>query len=302
MTVTSLDAPADREHGTRACYLRGCRRKPCMAAHYAYLVRRQGAIIRGQWEPFTDAEPIRQHVAALTAAGLTEANLASEARISRGQMQHLMHGSDGSPPARRMRREAAAKILAVRPLALAAPGAGELDATGTRRRIRALIACGWPQGWLAAELGIKPPNISAMLRGARGQARGRASTAAAVRDLYDRLWNTEPPQSTPRQRAAVRQALRIAAERGWPRPGGWDDDEIDNPAAAPADGWQRTERTTWRTADLAEDAGELLRFGYGPDDEHVRDHVAERLGVTRDALDAALARVKRSEQQQEGAA
>jgi AraC-like DNA-binding protein len=286
------------KHGTRARYMRGCRCGPCSGAHYRYLVSRQRSVMRGTWEPFADAAPVREHVAALTAAGLTEANVASEAGVSRGQMEHLMHGSNGSAPGRRIRHDAAARILAVRPLAAVTPGAGEIDATGTRRRIRALVACGWPQGWLAAQLGVKPPNISAMLRGARGQARVRATTAAAVRELYARLWDVPPPQSTPRERAICARARAMAAERGWAPPAGWDEGVIDDPAGRPADGWQRPARTRWRTADLAEEAGELLRFAHGPDEEHVREHIAERLGVTKVALDAALARARRTGQRE----
>ena len=63
----------------------------------------------------------------------------------------------------------------------------------------------------------------------------------------------------------------------------WDDDEIDDPDAEPADGWQRT-RSTWRSADLAGDALELLGRHY------TRRQVAERLGVTVAAIDKALER------------
>jgi hypothetical protein len=222
--------PASPAHGTRACYLKGCRRPECRAAAYAAKISRERAIVRGDWAPFTDAGPVREHVAALIAAGLTEKNVADLAGVAPGCMFHLLHGS----PARRVRRETARAILAVAPPAVALPAAGEIDATGTRRRVQALVACGWPQAWLARELGVKPANLSAMMRGFRGQSLVRASTAAAVRALYDRLWDVPPPQNTPRAVADVGRARALAAAKGWVPPLGWDDDKIDDPSARPA--------------------------------------------------------------------
>jgi hypothetical protein len=93
-----------------------------------------------------------------------------------------------------------------------------VDATGTRRRLQALIAIGWPRRALAERLGTRPANI---LR----QRRVRAGTARRVARVYDQLSMTPGPD--PRCAEAARR-------RGWAPPLAWDDDQIDDPRAQPA--------------------------------------------------------------------
>jgi hypothetical protein len=96
-----------------------------------------------------------------------------------------------------------------------------VDATGTRRRLQALAAIGWPPRALAERLGIQPDNI---LR----RHRVRVGTARLVAAVYDQLSMTPGPDT--RSAAAARR-------RGWAPPLAWDDDSIDDPAARPhADG------------------------------------------------------------------
>jgi hypothetical protein len=272
-----------RLHGTRACYLAGCDRPECARAHYAYGIARQRAIINGEWQPWTDAGPAREHVARLVAAGLTETNIARLAGVRQGTVYRLLPGCKGNPPSRRIRPEASEAILAVRP---DVPAAGTVDATGTRRRLQALVACGWTQSQLSAELGVKPTNLSAMLRGFRGQKTVLASTAIAVRGLYSRLWNVPPPVSTNREDAQVKAAMRMADARNWPPPLAWDDDAIDDPRACPAEGWKRGRPLTGD--ELAAEAAEAIAW------EGSRAAAALRLGVKKDTLDARLARAQRA--------
>jgi hypothetical protein len=237
----------ERDHGTRACFLRGpgpgtgpgCKCRKCSAAHYTYNTGRERAIIRGQWQPFTDAEPVREHIRSLTAAGLTEKNVADLAGVAQGSVFHLMHGTKGSPPGRKIRREAAAKLLAIRAVADAIPAASVMPSAGTVRRLQALVAIGWPMSWLASRLGMKRSNLWALMRGTQV----RAATAAAVRELYGELWGTPPAQGTPREQSVSRQAVAFAARRGWAPAMAWDDDAIDDPAATPASGWRRSARS-----------------------------------------------------------
>jgi hypothetical protein len=227
-----------REHGTRACYLRGpgpgtgegCRCPACSRADYAWGVERERGIARGDWAPWTDAAPARAHVGRLMRTGLTQENVAVLAGVAPGSMTHLMRGSNGNPPARCIRPETARKILAVRPLRAELPPRGMVDSTGTLRRLQALVTNGWPMAWLADELAMKRTNFSVMMRGSQV----RASTAAAVRALYDRLWDQPPPQDTPRKAADVRAARKLAGREEWAPPMAWDDSKIDNPAARPA--------------------------------------------------------------------
>ena len=155
------------------------------------------------------------------------------------------------------------------------------DATGTRRRIQALMRCGWSMSLLATRLGQPRQVLRAKLH-----VRGRVTpaTAAAVRALYDELWDRPPPAGTRFERRAATMARRYATERGWVPPLAWDEDAIDDPAAVPADGWERGAGREHGT--LTAEALDLIGFGL---DER---QAAERLGVSRGTLSVTLARAR----------
>lgn len=92
-----------------------------------------------------------------------------------------------------------------------------VDATGTRRRLRALVALGWPSTYLKTRIGAAHIIFT-------DSAVVHPRTAARVRALYDELGGTLGP--APRSRT-------YAAAKGWPPPLAWDDDTIDDPAATP---------------------------------------------------------------------
>jgi hypothetical protein len=160
----------------------------------------------------------------------------------------------------------------------------ETDATGTRRRLQALVAIGWPQAELARRLGLRRRRFEALMR----RDRIPAQTAADVEGLYDRIWH-----QWPRGRHAD-GARAHAAALGWPVPAAWDDDPgphcIDDPAAAPPDGWQPNPRAKRRAADLAEDA-DFIIITQGVS----REQAARRIGVTKQALEKAYMRRPGSE-------
>lgn len=269
---------APPEHGTRARYLRGCHCRPCTSAQAAYGRARSRQVAYGRWEPYTDATAARAHLTALAAAGITWQHAAALAGIQKSPVRALLFGAaPGRPPSRRVRHSTETAILAVpvRP-PVPLPGRVLTGATGTQRRLQALIAAGWPPAYLADALGADRNNFYRLLT--RDQV--RAATARAVRELYDDLWDTPPPAG-PYKSAASARARDTAASRGWPPPAAWDDDTIDNPAARPAPGWQRSRLTS---ADLADEARDLLGQGL------TRDLAAQRLGRTRYAVDKALAR------------
>ena len=287
-------APAAREHGTRARYVwgpdgqgragRGCRCGLCTGANRAAASHRDRMILYGQWQPYVDAAPAREHVRALAAAGIGWKRAAGLAGLSGGAMTRLLYGGPGGRPAtRRIRAETARKILAVRPGAESLGGGALVDATGTRRRLQALVAIGHSQSALARRLGQLPSNFAAAMT--RRQV--TAATDRAVRALYDELWDAAPDESTHRGRICASRARNHARERGWPL--GWDEPEIDDPAAGPAEGWQRSDRTAIPSRELAEDA-EFVRL---PGGCQTRSEVAIRLGVSRDRLEQACARAAR---------
>lgn len=105
-----------------------------------------------------------------------------------------------------------------------------IDATGTRRRLQALIAVGWSMSAIAERSGYRDrANLHSIMR-AKTVKRDTAERIAAV---YDHLWDQPPPEHRPHQRAAASRSRRIAEQNGWPPPMAWDDEQIDDPSARP---------------------------------------------------------------------
>jgi hypothetical protein len=234
---------AGRPHGTRARYVLGpgpgkgpgCRCEPCTAANRRAAARVSRLRAYSQWAPYVDAGPARAHVHALGQTGIGWKRMAALAGVSTGAVSKLLYGGPGGrAPARRIRAETAAAILAVRPDAGNLGGAALVDATGTHRRLQALVAIGWSQAKLATRLGMGPANFAAMMR--RGQV--TAGTARAAAAVYDELWNQWPPQTSQREKIAAR-ARNHARARSWAVPLAWDEDQIDRPDGTPAVGWRR---------------------------------------------------------------
>ena len=75
-----------------------------------------------------------------------------------------------------------------------------VDAAGTRRRLQALTFNGWSLTALAGRYGCTLKAVRKML----AYERVSVATAAAVRALYDELWDEPPPEGTPFERRAGR--------------------------------------------------------------------------------------------------
>jgi len=219
-----------RPHGYARYKLDGCRCYTCGWAVAQYRDTREHAIRHGQWQPFTDAEPVRQHIRNLQACGLGLRRIADVAGVDRQRLQALLHGRPdrGTGPQEKTRPAIAAAVLAVEPTLDNLGAATIINATGTRRRLQALIAGGWPQHHLAVRLGMTDSNFGDTLRRDRTLVR----TARAVRALYDDLWRADPREHGASQ-AGVTRARRHAAANGWAPVGAWDDDSIDDPNAFP---------------------------------------------------------------------
>jgi DNA-binding transcriptional MerR regulator len=138
-----------------------------------------------------------------------------------------------------------------------------VDPTGTRRRIQALVRVGWPLREIFTRLGYGPRSRPANVLYGRQVHR---STALRVAAVYDELSMTPGPSSL----AAAR-----AAGKGWAPPLAWDDDTIDDPAAAPA-GHQAGGSPRGATV---EDEAFLRQVGCSDEE------IAGRLGVTVEALE-----------------
>lgn len=223
---------SERPHGTRAKYaVDRCRCEPCKAANRAAENHRYRQQAYGRWQPYVDAEPARAHVRKLMDYGIGWQRIARLAGVSTGALSKLLYGDSqrNLAPSKRIRPETATKLLAVQPDPALLADLASIDGTGTRRRLRALVTAGWPQGQLADRIGMNRGNF-ATLMAADGPV--HMTTARAVRRLYDRLWQQQPAEHGVTAQA-ISRARNHAAARGWAPAGAWDDDVIDDPAAHP---------------------------------------------------------------------
>lgn len=265
------------DHGTlHRRKIHGCGCSACRKCENDYMTRRTRLMAYGRWQPFVDADPVRAHVRMLMSYGIGWQRVAALAGVSSGCVSRILY-SDGSRnrgPSKRVRVATADKLLAVRPSFEHLASSTRVDGTGTRRRLRALVAVGWPQLEIGAQLGIDRRACWHLLH--RDQV--EAATVRAVRDLYDRLWNVAPATAGIPP-LSIARALAVAARHRWAPPGAWDDDTIDSPAATPDLG-ERADRYEA----IREDA-EWLMTEHGYD----REGAARRLGITRRHLDRAFA-------------
>ncbi|MDF5758585.1 hypothetical protein [Spongiactinospora sp. TRM90649] len=225
-----------REHGTPARYRhgpdindrpgKGCRCPQCRAANAADLAawRRRKALEQWGATPaaLVDAAPARAHVRRLMAYGIGWERVAELAGVGNGTVGRLLYGAGGEAPTVRVRRETAARLLAVQPSPDLLCDGRRVDAAGTRRRVQALAAIGWTLSDQARRLGWEPRNLWGL---ANTRTRVAAATARAVCGLYAEL------SMRPGEGPTAARAKRMATARGWLPPLAWDDELIDLPDA-----------------------------------------------------------------------
>lgn len=224
---------AEHVHGTHACYvLDACRCLKCAAANTRYEHDRSRQHAYGRWDNYVPAEPARAHIRSLMDQGMGLKRIVAVSDVSQGLLWKLVYGKkrpDGTrTPSVRVRKDTEARILAIRPDL--APGA-RVDATGTRRRIQALVCLGYSVNYLGERLGILSSNMHTMLHH-RGEVTVR--TVKAVEELYDELSMTPNQPADHYRRGAATRARNYAAAMGWVPPLGWDEDTIDDPTMEPA--------------------------------------------------------------------
>lgn len=220
-------------HGTRVAYVKDrCRCAACTAANTAASNTRHRQQTFGRWAPFVDAAPVREHVHQLRAAGIGTDQIAALAGVSPSHVRALIYPTHaGRPPISRVRPATADRVLSVTAQDTNRAARSLLDATGTRRRLQALMATGWTLHRLAEQLSRTPANLRRTL----AAEQVTAATAGAVRGLYDQLENTAPPADSDADRADARSCRDDALARGWLPPLAWDDIDTDaDPAPAPA--------------------------------------------------------------------
>lgn len=282
MTTEIGEAP--HHHNLTCVKSYRCRRPECLARDRDYMRTRSRLLAYGRWQPYVDAEPVRAHVRMLMSHSIGLQRVRALAGIPNGTMSKLLYGdySRGLKPSKRVRVRTADKLLAVKASLDAVAPCALVDATGTRRRLQALVAVGWPQIELARRLGVDKITVNEQVNHKVATAYG--STARSVRDLYDQLWNVAPASRGIAQRW-IDESRALAKANDWVPSGAWDDDYIDSPAAQPDLG-ERIDRYTA----IAEDAHWLIDTqGY------TRAQAAHRLGVTGRHLERALTHARELE-------
>ncbi|MFH8751057.1 hypothetical protein ACH4GK_32050 [Streptomyces rimosus] len=244
----------------------GCNCHPCRAKGLEYNRIRYRRIAYGTWQPLVDAAPVRRHVEDLRRAGASTPSIAAAAGVSTATLARLLYGVQGQRPAARLRTESAAALLGVRPEDCKIPDGARIDATGTRRRIQALVAAGWPFTVLSGVIGIHSRPLGDLAHATQVTA----GTARKVEAGCRRLIAYTPEQyGIPSQARAV--ARRVAKRNGWVQLGAWDD--IDDPTCEPNMGDDAEPNRNQLSAYRRREIRYLDSFGIS---EH---EIASRLGM-----------------------
>ena len=215
-------------HGQRAAYVKDrCRCTACTAANTAASRTSTREQALGHPGPLVDAGAVRAHLHQLRSAHIGYQQIGILSGTSATQIREIAGAvirSGSRPPIRRIRRDLARRLLTIEPIPAHRAVHCQVDATGARRRLQALVAIGWPPDTLADRLGRTPADLRRTLTGTTAVTE---RTARHIRDLYDRLWDTQPPRATPAQRHAAESARTHAANHHWPPPLAWDDIDTD---------------------------------------------------------------------------
>lgn len=255
---TYAGPPAHRADGEDPCW-------SCRVAHARYLDERERLIAYGRWNPWVPAEPARQHVRALMAAGMSTRNIAKTAGVPSCRVSHLLYGRGKKPLPTNIRPDYSEALLSIE------PEPSRVPMLGAQRRLRALVALGYPSPHLGELLGLSQQRVDHYLRSPSETRIMRASHDRIV-DLYERLSMTLPTTDTKREKYRVSRAKDTAKRNGWAPPLAWPDGLIDDPDHMPA-GWQ------YRPTGRADNLRELVDHGAGISE------ACRRLHVTQDALE-----------------
>lgn len=203
-----------------------CRRADCtdIAAGRGFCVRhyqdaRKRLIAYGRWDAWVDdTTMLRDHLDKLTLLGLSVSRISLLAGVSAPTITAIIAGSPS-----RVRRLTADRLLAVDAVFDDLPATNRIAATGTHRRLQALITLGWSQSRLDGLLSFSRGRVNHILH------RNRVLVAhhRAIAALFDELWDLPVPERTIHERRSTTRARRQAAQNRWLPPLAWDDLDTD---------------------------------------------------------------------------
>lgn len=197
---------------------------------------------------YVDPTPSRERIKLLRERGMTLSMIAEQ-----GVSKFGVRCIETQPRIRALTEQKVFAIPVPKPLRTRA----DVDATGTRRRIQALLAIGYTQALIAAELGVSQRSVSAFTH----RDFVTAETRAAIAEVYSRWCMTPGPSRLSRDRAKA---------AGWVPPLAWDD--IDDPAEKPQMPKNRLRLFPERLAEL-----EYLNIP--------RSRMPEMLGIDRESFE-----------------
>lgn len=260
-------------HNTLTCYTDyRCRLPECVDRYNAYNSPRVRAKRAGTWNGLVDAAAVREHIRMLQDHGISPSSIAETCGIAKQSVIDFTKPQPGKNRGRRQRtsHETAAKILAVTPHNLVRR---RVDPTGSRRRLQALVAAGWPLNHIAAQTSLKASSVGDFMH----RSMLLLSTVNEIAQAFDTLQDQEPTRRGVDRRQA-RRAREWAAREKWPTPAYWAErmDVIDDPDFEPLYGVTKREL-------VAQDANWVMRTS-GLD----RATAAARLGVTKSYIDHAF--------------
>ncbi|RPE39812.1 hypothetical protein EDD90_2830 [Streptomyces sp. Ag109_O5-1] len=178
--------------------------------------------------------PAAAHIRALRYTGLNDREITTRARLTTNQLRRAARGDlIGWDVERRILRVTIPNVAVLK---------GTVTGPGTRRRLRALVALGWPLEHLAAALGWPLGKVQRAVLDTNTVTRADYLLVCA---LYDQRWAWAPEDhGVPAdEAAAARETARIS---NCYSPLAWDDEIIDVPKGRPNAG--RTEVVCLDTA------------------------------------------------------
>ena len=175
-----------------------------------------------------EREQLRQHLAKLRDAGMSYAQIAASAPGSRCEMSVARVLESRTDVTHRDVYNDLMQAVYVKPVGQRT--GIKIDATGTIRRMRALIADGFGCGVIAKHLDVSLQAVYQLTTGER--QRIMSATALRVADVYDLLQFAEP-EGFGGSKQGISKARGIGRRNGWATRSCWDSDTIDDPSAFP---------------------------------------------------------------------
>lgn len=193
-----------------------------------YARTRNRLLAYGRWDPWTEAQPVRDHIAHLADAGIGWMRAAEIAGLPSATVSHWLYGHNGWPPPKQIHADKAAKMLAVKACPESLADRALTDPTVTVRQIQTLAADGFPIKYVAERLGRDATNLSRIVR----QSYVEVGTARAIAALFTELAGTDPAAAGISARNA-NYARNWAAKKSWAVSAAWDGIDMSDPAAFP---------------------------------------------------------------------